>query len=167
VGYNYIQEYTAGDLVKAKTLEQQNAIYRKQLLVSYSKILHDGGVLGWGIAYYPKAPDQDSIDNEYLLLAVTQGYLGLTLFILLCVGTFLTLIRMLPFATAPPDKWLLFTLLAIFSGLLLTLTTVFLGEQIYQVFFLLAGWAQALRTPAIVRLQAARKSPLPLVQVYS
>jgi hypothetical protein len=167
VGYKYIQEYSAGDLTDATTLEQQNAIYRAHLLSAYSQIIHDGGMLGWGASDYPKAVGQDSIDNQYLLLLVTQGYLGLAVFLCICLGTFWTLIRMLPFATATQDRWLIFTLISIFVGVLLTLTTVFLGTQMYQMFFLLVGWVQALRTPVMARLQAERRSPAPMIKVYT
>lgn len=166
-GYKMIQDYTQGDLTAATTLEQQNAIYRKQLWGAYSKTIQDGGLLGWGETEYPKAPGQDSIDNQYLLLMVTQGYIGLAVFVWISLLTLWDLVRMLPFATGPPDKWLLFTLISIFVGLLLTITTVFLGEQMYQMFFLLIGWVQALRTPMMVRLQKERRSPAPLVKVYT
>jgi hypothetical protein len=166
-GYQYIQKYTSGDVNAPITLEQQNAIYRRELLPAYSKIVHDGGMLGWGASNYPKATGQDSIDNQYLLLLVTQGYAGLAVFLLICTGTLWTLVSMLPVADAPQDRWLLFTLISVFVGLLLTLTTVYLGAQIYQVFFLLVGWVQALRSPEMVRLQAERRSHAPLIKVYT
>jgi hypothetical protein len=166
-GYQYIQDYTAGDLASATTLEQQNAIYRAHLYDAYAQIIHDGGFLGWGESYYPKAPGLDSIDNQYLFLAVTRGYLGLTVFTLMCLGTFWTLFRMIPFATEEADKWLVFTLISIFTGLLLTLTTVFMGAQVYQIFFLFLGWVQALRTPALMKLQAERRARPASVEIYT
>jgi hypothetical protein len=167
VGYKYIQEYTAGDLSSATTLEQQNAIYRAHLYEAYEKIMKQGGMLGWGESDYPKAVGLDSIDNEYLFLAVTHGYLGLTLFVLMSLGTVGTVARMLPFATEPRDKWLLFTLISIFVGLLFTITTVFLAAQVFQMYFLLVGWIQALRSPRLAQLQAERRNPAPAIPVYT
>ena len=37
-------------------------------------------------------------------------------------------------------------MVGIFCGVLFTIYTVFLGNQTYQLFFFLAGWAQALPT---------------------
>lgn len=165
--YNFLQDYTAGNLTDAKTLEQQNAIYRAHLFDAYSKTIHDGGLLGWGETSYPKAPNLDSIDNEYLLMLVTHGYIGLTLFLLIAFGTLWGLARMLPFATAQADRWLLFSLIGIFVGLLLTLTTVYLGSQVFLLYFLLVGWVQALRSPEIVRLQKAKRHREPMVTVYT
>ena len=43
------------------------------------------------------------------------------------------------------DRAFAFSLLGIFIGILLTIFTVFLGNQTYELFFLLLGWSQALR----------------------
>jgi len=167
IGYRYVDEYSSGDLTDATTLEQQNAIYRAHLLTAYTPIIKSGGLLGWGISDYPKAEGQDSIDNQYLLLLVTQGYVGFAVFLCICGGTFWTLLQMVPFATAEQDKWLVFTLIGIFVAVLVTLTTVFLGTQMYQLFFLLIGWVQALRTPVMARLQSERRSPAAMIKVYT
>jgi hypothetical protein len=160
--WNYLADYTSGTIATAANLEQQNAVYRRELFNSYAGIVQKGGVIGWGISDYPKAHGQDSIDNQYLLLAVTQGYLGLTAFLLLCGEILLALVRQLRrSAHNIPERWFLFGLLASFVGILLTATTVFLGEQVFPLFFLLAGWAFTVcpvreRSPLTVTLPRPR-----------
>ena len=53
------------------------------------------------------------------------------------------------------DRYFAFSLLGIMVGLLVTIFTVFLGNQPYQLFFLLAGWAQAVRVRRVQVVEMA------------
>ncbi len=56
-------------------MDQENAQYRRMLVINYLPEVKRGGMLGYGI-HFPTVQGQASIDNEYLNLALTQGYLG-------------------------------------------------------------------------------------------
>ncbi len=139
---------------------QQTAQYREQLVDNYLPIAKRGGPWGWG-SEFPQAPGQGSIDNEYLFVALTQGYVGLFAFCLLAAETLLRLVWAAGFARNRPDRYFAFSLLGIFVGFLFTVYTVYLGNQTYQLFFFLAGWAQALPT------REAKERQLSFEHVYS
>ncbi len=131
--------------VKAETDEQQTAQYRRQLLDDYVPIAAAGGAWGWG-EKFPVVSTSTSIDNEYLFLWLTQGWVGLVSFLAIAGDTLVRLLRAIVRSTGKRDRFFALTLLGAFCGLLLTVGTVFLSQQPYQIFFLLAGWAQSVRT---------------------
>ncbi|SEG52400.1 O-Antigen ligase [Bryocella elongata] len=141
--------------------EQQTAQYRSQLLDNYAPIAREGGLWGWGDTF-PQVPGQGSIDNEYLFIALTQGFAGLAALCLLGVSTVIRLAYIALNAPNRDDSSFAFALLGIFIGLLGTITTVFLGNQPYELLFLLAGWAQAIPMP-----QRVRQSAFQFQQVYT
>jgi O-antigen ligase len=145
MSWGYANRYTSGSIAQAKTLEQQDAIYRRELLNNYIPIIRERPLLGWGITDYPVMHGQFSIDNEYLLLAVTQGFAGLALFVLINVENWRHMLRAMRWMTGPADRAFLFCLMGIMGGVLATLTTVYLGMQVYSLFFLLTGWIHGLQ----------------------
>ena len=50
---------------------------------------------------------------------------------------------------------LAFAHLAVLIGLMTTLATVYMGEQVVMLFFLIAGWVQAMH-PAVERVPAGQ-----------
>lgn len=155
--YVGFQHYLSGPTDSA---EQQTAQYRQQLLTNYLPIAEHGGAWGWGTEF-PQVPGQGSVDNQYLLVALVQGYVGLFAFCLLALETLIRMGWAASFASTRKDRYFAFSLLGGFAGLLFTIYTVFLGNQPYQLFFLLAGWAQALPT------REARQAALSFEHVYS
>lgn len=147
----YANLYTAKAIRQASTIEQQNAIYRRQLLTNYTPLVMERKVFGWGITTVPAVNNQVSIDNEYLLLAVTEGFSGLAVFLAIVAGSAAKLLRMISQPIANEDRTLAFAHLAVLIGLMTTLTTVYMGEQVVMLFFLFAGWVQAMR-PAVLRV---------------
>jgi hypothetical protein len=123
--------------------EQQTAQYRQELYTNYVPIAEKGGAWGWG-ADFPRTEGQISIDNEYLLLYLVQGYVGLAAFVLLILEAAFSLIRLGATARSRRDRHFCFSLLGILAGFVLTLGTVFLGAQPYTIFFILIGWSQAI-----------------------
>lgn len=148
--------YTDKDLSAASNAEQRDAIYRRELLPNYIPLVKERPAFGWGITTFPKVDGQDSIDNEYLLLAVTQGLVGLALFLAVAAGSAMRLMRMLFRPMGNQDRWLIVAHLSVLICLLTTLTTVYMGEQVVMVFFLFAGWVQAMN-PAPVRVESAQR----------
>lgn len=139
-GYIAATHYLGGATASG---EQQTAQYRQHLLDNYIPVVKAGGAWGYG-NLFPRRLGQDSIDNEYLFLALTQGIIGLAAFVLIGWDTLVRLTLAAYQAENRQDRSFAFTLLGIFVGILFTISTVYLGNQSFELFFLIAGWAQAL-----------------------
>ncbi len=147
----YANIYTGKSMVQASTKEQQNAIYRRELLTNYVPMVMERPAFGWGVTTKPTVAGQDSIDNEYLLLAVTEGFAGLAVFLAIAAGSAVKLLRMISQPIPGEDRMLAFAHLAVLIGLMTALTTVYIGEQVVMLFFLFTGWVQAMR-PVVERV---------------
>jgi O-Antigen ligase len=143
--YLYFQKYTQVSDTSSASEEQQSAMYRRQLLENYKPVLEQGGWLGWGVLSYPVFPGQRSIDNEYLLVQITQGRLGFYLLVIITAESLWHLIVCTWRFQNREDMAFAFTLLATLSMMWITYTTVFMGEQLPQITFMLLGWSQSLR----------------------
>lgn len=144
--------YTAGTRDQAATDEQSTAIYRRQLLESYTPVVKERMAFGWGVSDYPAANGQRSIDNQYLWLAVTRGFVGMGLFLIIGAGSGLRLVQLAGRPLCPEDRLLVYAHIAVLLGLMTTFTTVYMGEQVVPLFFLVIGWMQAVNP---VRVNAA------------
>ena len=147
-------KYTIGSRDEATSEAQSSAIYRRQLLQSYTPLVKERMAFGWGISDYPAANGQRSIDNQFLMLAVTQGFVGMGLFLIIAVGSGIRLVQMAARPMLPEDRMLVYAHMAVLIGLMTTLTTVYMGEQVVMVFFLLIGWVQGMN-PARVQARVA------------
>lgn len=145
VGYKFLDSYTSGTIESAKNLDQQNAIYRRLLLDSYKPIVDAGGLFGWGVVAYPKVPGQESVDNGFLLLRLTQGLAGLTLFLLMSAESVAAILLAARQIVSRVDFYFAFALLGILLSVLVTMTTVSLMAQAYQLFFFFLGSGLALQ----------------------
>ena len=143
--YAYFQHYTSVPYEKAADERQTSAIYRRQLVEYYQPILEAGGWLGWGILSHPSVPGLNSIDNDYMLVQLSQGKLGMYTFILIALNSVLTLGVSATRFRSRESLFLLFSLLGALIGVFVSLSTVYLGEQMMQVLFLLVGWSQSLQ----------------------
>jgi len=143
--HSYFEKYTNVVDNGALSEEQESAVYRREMLENYKTIADQGGWLGWGALSFPTVAGQTSIDNAYLLIQLSQGNLGLYLFVLLAAeGIFTTAYDAFTFRTRE-DRFFAFTLLAALVGLFASLYTVYLGAQLVPVLFFLLGWSQSLR----------------------
>jgi hypothetical protein len=142
-GYVGIKAYTSGPITAQTSEEQENATYRATLISNYMPVVEHGGLFGWG-KDFPTVGTQHSIDNEYLFLALTQGYVGLAAFCLLAFECFLHLTKPAVFGGVMHYRYFAFSLAGFIAGMLVIVATVFLFGQSYQLFFLLAGWSQSL-----------------------
>ena len=143
-------QYTEKAISQASTEEQRNAIYRRQLLTNYTPLVMERKAFGWGITTLPAVNGQVSIDNQYLMLAVTEGFTGLAVFLAIVTGSAAKLLRMISQPIPSEDRMLALAHLAVLIGLMTTLATVYMGEQVVMLFFLLTGWVQAMQ-PAVER----------------
>jgi hypothetical protein len=133
------------DINHARSEEQRNAIYRRELIRTFVPIIEERKAFGWGITTLPTLNGQHSIDNEYLLLAATQGLTGLGLFLLILLGSITRLYRLARLPLGMEDKALVFAHLTVLLGLMTALTTVYLGEQALLLLFFIVGWIHGMK----------------------
>jgi hypothetical protein len=145
IGYFKAKAYTEGDIFSAKTQEQENAIYRRILLESYKPVIEQGGLFGYGVVEKPVVAGQTSIDNAYLYFEITQGKLGLWVFMLIGFEAVLACYQATRRSVLRSDIFFCLSLGGGIAGLMLSLTSVYLGGPMYPLFFLLLGWSQSLR----------------------
>jgi hypothetical protein len=138
--YYYGKRYTDVDINHARTEEQRNAVYRRELIRTFVPLIEQRPAFGWGITTLPTMNGQKSIDNQYLLLAAAQGFTGLTLFLLILAGSLVRLFRLARLPLGSEDRALVFAHLTVLMGLITALTTVYLGEQALLLLFLIVGW---------------------------
>jgi hypothetical protein len=149
--YIGLNRYASGPI---SSPEQETAQYRQQLLTNYIPVAREGGAWGWG-QEFPRVGSQGSIDNEFLFVALTQGWVGLLAFCLIAGESMLHMLASAILAPEKSDRYFAWSMIGIMFGLLVTVFTVFLGLQTFQLFFLLAGWSQALPTRRKVPHQLA------------
>jgi O-Antigen ligase len=139
-------QYLAND--NDTTDAKQSAVYRKVAFKLYEPIAEKGGYFGWGITTFPRVKGMDSIDNEFLLLRVSQGKLGYWLFLLLFADATLAIIISTTRSAFRPDTFFYFCLGGAVAGMMATLGTVYLTGQTTVLLFMMYGWIQSLqRTP--------------------
>ncbi len=137
-------QYAAVGREKAKTVSQESAAYRKELMDKYVDIAEHHALLGWGRTQWPKVSGMPSIDNHYLLLALMHGLGAPIIFLGLLIATTVRLLRN-GFAHAPlkpSGSSLSFTLAGIVIGSTFTYFTVYLGENALPILFLILGYAE-------------------------
>jgi len=144
LGVVFGKNYTAGQWETSQNEEQRSAIYRRMLLTNYAPLVAERPTFGWGITNFPEVMGQRSIDNQYLLLAVTEGLFGLGTYLLVALGSVGRLLRMVAQPLKPEDRLLVFAHISVYIGLLVTLATVYMGEQVVMIFFLITGWVQSM-----------------------
>ncbi|MBS1799377.1 MAG: O-antigen ligase family protein [Acidobacteria bacterium] len=151
--------------------EKETAQYRAELIDNYIPIAQQGGAWGWGPLGFPRINGQVSIDNEYLLTYLAQGYVGLTTFILLLAEAAFALMREGFRTKSIRDRHFIFSMLAVVAGISFTLGTVYLGAQSYEVLFLLIGWSQSIRgvrrLNSVVEKRDAQLTRDSLIRVYT
>lgn len=156
--YSYYQRYTNVSDEQNVSEEQSSAMYRRDLAKNYAPILVQGGWLGYGAMSHPTTGGQDSIDDYFMLVQLSQGKLGLYAFILIaCESVF----SLAVYAARFKDRetlYLIFCLMGALAGLFITLKSVYLGENLPILLFLLLGWSQSLQD---ARTLGARVQELP------
>ncbi len=128
----------------ALTENQETAAYRLELVTNYMDIAKEEAVWGWGLIKWPKVPGQPSIDNYYLLLFLMHGVIAFTLFMTVLLGMS---IRLMVHAMRRPNPQplgssLAFTLVGIYMVYIVSVATVYMGNQTVALLFLITGWAE-------------------------
>jgi hypothetical protein len=149
---------------------QGSAFYRRQMNELYQPIAKQGGWFGWGILSHPMISGMASIDNEYLLVHLSYGLAGLILFLLIAAETFRRLVSQLWRRQAESDQAFAISLMSAMAVFWIAIYTVYMGEQLPQIAFLLVGWSQSI-VPAPLDSESlsveARPSKFAFRRVYS
>jgi hypothetical protein len=141
--YSAFENYTSGKRTEYGSA-QETAQYRKELIANFIPIAEAGGAWGWGDSF-PHPDGQNSLDNEYLLIWLLQGYVGAISLVLIIGETTFRYTRLGSRARAIRERYFILTLLGIVVGLAFTFTTVWMSDQDYLLFFLIPGWSQSIR----------------------
>jgi hypothetical protein len=138
------RSYASVGRAHAKTVAQETAAYRKELIDKYVDIAISRGVWGYGRNTWPKLPGAPSIDNYYLLLALMHGAVALSILVTIIVVMPIRLIRfeMRNPVSIPLGSSLGFTLAGIYIAFAITLATVYMGMQAIPLFAIVTGWSE-------------------------
>jgi hypothetical protein len=143
--FQYFLHYTNISDIGAIVNEQQgSALYRRHMNELYKPIVSQGGLLGWGMLSHPVLPGMFSIDNEYLLVHLAYGSAGYILFILIVAESLRGLIFHAWTIRQKDDHAFAIALLGAMTIFWISVTTVYMGEQIPQIAFLLIGWSKSI-----------------------
>jgi O-Antigen ligase len=143
--YLGVKSYVSVGRAGAKSVSQETAAYRKELLDKYIAIAQEHAAFGWGRNGWPRVPGMPSIDNYYLLLALMHGVTALALLLSVFIWMIARLGRFgwaRPWSS--PAGSLSFSLLGAYLAAMVSIATVYLGMQAVQVLFLMTGWAEGL-----------------------
>jgi hypothetical protein len=143
--YNFYQRYTSVQEGQVADEQQSSAMYRRELLANYAPILEAGGWLGYGALSHPQAAGQGSIDNYYMLVQLAQGKLGVYLFEIVAFDSIFSLGQLMFKFKTRETLFLGFCLMGALAALFVTLRTVYMGEQVPEMLFLMLGWSQSLQ----------------------
>jgi hypothetical protein len=142
--YNSFDSYVNVNRLGIHDEAQDSAAYRREMLQDYITIAEERPVWGWGEGNFPVIDGMYSIDNHYLLLALSSGMYALALLVMILLWVPIRLGRF--GVTRSPDDpatSLAITLLGLFVLYAVTLTTTWLGAQSAPLLFLIAGWSGA------------------------
>ncbi len=128
----------------AASASQETAAYRKELIDKYVQIAWNHALLGWGRNNWPRVPNMPSIDNYYLLLALMHGVVAAALLVSILLALMVRLFRN-GIQYAPllaPGCSLSFALCGVFVGVTFAIATVYIGENVLPIFFMMIGFAE-------------------------
>ena len=167
--YYFGKDYVSGTSTDYGT-ERQTAQYRAELIENYVPLAKQGGAWGWGTVT-PVVRGQASIDNEYLFIWLTQGYVGLGSLMLIAIEASLAFVRLGIMTRSSQERHFIYTLFGILIGLGVCLGTVWMNLQTYIIFFLIVGWSQSIRpTELAYRPPAGARTirrPLQTVAIFT
>jgi hypothetical protein len=142
IAYESLVKYAATNAPTSE--EQETAAYRAVMLKDYLPMAERSGPWGLG-PHFPTIGKYKSVDNEYLFVALTDGYIGLGSFLILSAGTLYNLVMAAAYNPQKLDRAFAFSLLGLSIGILACIGTVYLGFQPLIFFFMTVGWAQSVR----------------------
>lgn len=148
--YSSIDTYVNTDRLQIHDEAEDSAAYRRELMQEYIVIAEERPTFGWGYnedgkALYPIIKGMQSIDNHYLLVALTSGVYALAAIVLILLWIPLRLFGfVLRHSRDEPTTALAASLVGVFVIFIVSLSTSWLGAQTQPLLFLSAGWSEAL-----------------------
>jgi hypothetical protein len=146
--YSAVKAYVSVDrmvAVAAGDRLQEDSAYRGKLLPLYIPLVEERPTWGWGQKGFPVLHGMYSIDNDYLLTALSFGVYALALLVVILAST---PIRLGAFALrlprAEPATMTAYTLIAVYAIIALSIATVWMGMQLETLLFLMTGWSDRL-----------------------
>lgn len=137
IGFRYSSEKPLATAAE----DHLSVSYRANLYAHYEPIIQARMLWGYGTITWPKAPGMRSVDNEYLQMALSYGMAGLVPFALLLALSAIRLLRLgITQGSADPTPWMLLGVVTCFA---VNLLSVFLGNQLWPLLFVLLGWGEA------------------------
>ncbi len=159
--YYAVKSYVSVSREDAATESQETAAYRREILETYVAVVERRPTWGYG-RDFPHDGGMTSIDNYYLLLALTHGVYALlalaTLFIWMSVRLARLGVR-LPREDASAS--LAFTMLGVYLAFAVSIATVYLGLQAIPLLAMVTGWSEGMLL-APVRVAAGAKASVPI-----
>ncbi|MFQ5730210.1 MAG: O-antigen ligase family protein [Waddliaceae bacterium] len=153
------QYYASLDNTKIIAGATGSAVYRTKLIDLYLPFILQKPYWGWGSITYPFVEAYSSIDNHYLFLAIQYGLVTLSLFLsipMVVIWKLFNQDRKQRFK-GKIDPTIIYTLIACYVVILACLLTVYLGEQLEELFFILTGISQGI----LLSNEAKAKRSLP------
>jgi hypothetical protein len=148
---------------------QEDAAYRTKLIPLYTPLVEERPTWGWGRNGVPALEGMKSIDNDYLLVALTFGLYALYLRVALFVWPAIRSgIFSLPLSHSDSRALAAFCIIGICVINVVIARTVSAGGAPLLFVFIITGWSSALldakspeiaTTPDIARIDAGRSSP--------
>jgi O-antigen ligase len=130
---------------EAVTEEQHSAAYRWEMLENYMEVVAERPWEGFGRNQIPVVKGQDSIDNQYLFLALTHGLPAAWAYLCALVAPVIALWSRLPrFRHDDRTARLGWAVASVLAMVAIVQVSVYAGTQTEQVMFLLEGLAVGL-----------------------
>ncbi len=140
-----IAEYFDATRNTATSVEQETAIYRRDLLLNYIEVVKKKPWLGYSFTLVPVIEDQNSIDNGYLFVALEWGVIAVFAMLMTMLGPIFAMIWLGTRQDLDPvQRGQAWALCGALLGCAFSATTVALVPPVTTIMALFAGWATAL-----------------------
>jgi hypothetical protein len=142
--YYAVKSYVSVSREDAASVSQETAAYRREMLETYVAVVEQRPTWGYG-RNFPLEGGMTSIDNYYLLLALTHGVYALLALATLLIWMPVRLARLgarLP--REDPAASLAFTMLGVYLAFAVSIATVYLGLQAVPLLSMVTGWSEGM-----------------------
>ncbi len=154
--WQFAESYVGVASTQAGSHEQQTVTYRAELIDLYMPVVWRQPEFGYGTHRWPVNDYYQSLDNQYLLLALEHGVVAVAALVALIAWV---LARLLVFAWLRParshDCSLAFTLMGAILCIAVAIGTAYLSAQVEPMLFMLLGWSEGLLIYGSVRRAGA------------
>jgi hypothetical protein len=133
------------EAIKSGDRLQEDSAYRNKLIPLYTPVVEERAAWGWGRNAFPVLEGMGSIDNEYLLVALTFGLYALALRVALFLWPPILLsIFSLPLSRSDPRALAAYSMIGIYVINAVVARTVSDAGAPLLFVFIISGWSSAL-----------------------